>query len=105
MVPGWHAVAFLCLLAIKAYAEPSDDIIGNTRPIDSETSGELGESKDVYIDSRVLSYLQTGELTTGLTTKDKDRILQRAKRFKWEGSHLLRIWKDGKVRIVPLPTE
>ena len=75
MVPGWHAVAFLCLLATEAHAEPVDDIIENTRPIDFETSGELGESKDVYDDSGVLSYLQIGELTAGLTTKDKDRIL------------------------------
>ena len=59
----------------------------------------------MYDDSGILSYLQTGELTAGLTTKDKYRILQQAKRFKWEGSHLLRIWKDRKVGIVPLPTE
>ena len=75
----WHGetdeeMARSCIpvsLSHEAHAEPVDDIIENTRPIDFETSGELGESKDVYDDSGVLSYLQTGELTVGLPTKDR----------------------------------
>ena len=55
----WHVVAFLCLLATKAHAKQVENIIRSTGPIDYETSGELGELKDVCDDLEVLSYLRT----------------------------------------------
>jgi hypothetical protein len=36
-----------------------------------------------------------------VSTKEIDRVLQRARRYWLEGTHILRVWEDGKVRIVP----
>jgi hypothetical protein len=38
-----------------------------------------------------------------VNVKERDRVLQQAKRYRLEGTHILRVWEDGKVRIVPHP--
>ncbi len=40
-----------------------------------------------------------------VSAKERDRVLQRAKRYRLEGTHIFRVWEDGKVRIVPHPDE
>ncbi len=31
--------------------------------------------------------------------------MHRAKRFKWEGNSLLRMWVDGELKVVPCPKQ
>jgi len=40
-----------------------------------------------------------------VSAKERDRVLQRAKRYQLEGTHILRMWEDGKVWIVPHPDQ
>jgi hypothetical protein len=40
-----------------------------------------------------------------VSAKEKDRILQHAWRYWLEGTHILRVWEDGGVQIVPHPTQ
>ena len=102
MVPGWHASAYLCLLqtvdgfgAVASVDRPSAD------SADPEVSGEESGGHDIHADSDVVMYLRTGSIPGMVNAKERDRILQCAKRFRWEGSHILRVWDDGRVRVVP----
>jgi hypothetical protein len=38
-----------------------------------------------------------------VSAKERDRVLERARRYWLEGTHILRMWEDGRVRIVPHP--
>jgi hypothetical protein len=38
-----------------------------------------------------------------VSAKERDRVLQRARKYRVEGTHILQVWEDGKVRIVPHP--
>jgi hypothetical protein len=72
---------------------------------DPESSGDLTRGRDIHRDVLVMEYLRSGTLARTIGAKERDWILQRAKRFKWEGSHMLRLWEDGRVRLVPQPSE
>jgi hypothetical protein len=39
-----------------------------------------------------------------VSAKEKDRVFQQARKYRLEGTHILRVWEDGMVRIVPHPT-
>ncbi|CAM6086499.1 unnamed protein product [Calypogeia fissa] len=39
------------------------------------------------------------------SAKEKDRVFQRAKRYRLEGRHILRVWEDGRVRVIPHPSQ
>jgi hypothetical protein len=67
--------------------------------MESKGSGAL----DIYDDAHVIAYLQVGEIPIGLKPKERDRVLHRVKRFKWEGNSLLRMWADGLVKVVLRP--
>jgi hypothetical protein len=69
--------------------------------MESKGNGAL----DIYDDALVTAYLQASEVPIGLTPKEKDRVMHRAKRFKWEGNSLLRMWADGKVKVVLCPKQ
>jgi hypothetical protein len=40
-----------------------------------------------------------------VSAKERNCVLQRAKRYQLEGTHIFRVWEDGRVRIVPHPTQ
>jgi hypothetical protein len=40
-----------------------------------------------------------------VSAKERDRVLQQTKRYQLEGTHILQVWEDGKVRIVPHPAQ
>jgi len=56
---------------------------------------EGNSALDIHLYLPVMAYLQPGEVLMGLTPKEWDRIVHRAKRFRWEGNSLLRVWMDG----------
>jgi len=53
----------------------------------------------------VLEFLQISMVLGMVSAKERDRVLQSAKRYRLEGTHILRVWEDGRVRIVPHPTQ
>jgi hypothetical protein len=48
--------------------------------MESEGNGAL----DIYDDELVIAYLQASEIPIGLTPKERNRVVHRAKCFKWE---------------------
>jgi hypothetical protein len=50
---------------------------------------------DIHDDLFVIAYLQTNGISVGLTPKELNWVMHKAKRFKWEGNSLLRVWIDG----------
>jgi hypothetical protein len=36
-----------------------------------------------------------------VSVKEKDYVFQQTKRYQLEGTHILRVWEDGKVQIIP----
>jgi len=104
IVFGWHVVSFLCILANgcqEVLCQVQMNPLGTSRNLEIKLD-EI-RSMDIFGDAQMLTYLQLGELDVGLTFKEKDRVLQKAKRYHWKGKHLLKIWQDGHVQVVPWP--
>jgi hypothetical protein len=91
----------LCLLAMNG------DTTGEATvaTVDADDGEESGGAKDIFEDVDVMKYLKNGEVKVTWSTKKRDRVLQRAKRFVWERTHLLRLWSDGTRKVVPAPEE
>jgi hypothetical protein len=83
-LPGWHCSTFLCLLAIHG------DTTGEATVamVDVDGGDESGGVKDIFEDEDVMLYLKAGETKATWSSKERDRVLQRAKRFVWEGTHM-----------------
>jgi len=60
---------------------------GEPHDVDMESKGNGG--LDIYDDALVIAYFQVREVPIGLTPKEKDHVVHRAKRFKWEGNSFL----------------
>jgi len=105
MVPGWHASAFLCLLGVDSNMEGHVTSYSSQR-VDGQSSNlEVGDGSighhDVHDDTLVLEFLRTNMVSSMVSAKERDRVLQRTKRYWLEGTHILRVWEDGRVQIVP----
>jgi hypothetical protein len=98
IVFGWHIVSFLCILA-NGYQKVTCQIQVNPLGTYRNLQIKLDDirSMDIFGDAQMLTYLQIGELDVGLTFKEKDRVLQKAKKYHWKGQHLLMILQDGHV--------
>jgi hypothetical protein len=57
---------------------------GDPHDVDMELEGN--GALDIYDDALVIAYLQASEISIGLTPKEKDYVMHKAKWFKWEGS-------------------
>jgi hypothetical protein len=109
MVLGWHASAFLCLLgvdsSIKGHVTSYLNQRVNGQSLDPEVrDGSIGHH-DVHDDTLVLEFLRTNMVPGMMSTKERDRTLQQVRKYRLEGTHILRMWEDGKVPIVPHPTQ
>ncbi len=93
-LPRWHAYAYLCTLlgCSKDVLETSVDD-GDHHDVDMELEGD--GALDIYDDAHVIAYLQASEVLIGLTLKEKDSVVHKAKWFKWEGNSLQRMWANG----------
>jgi hypothetical protein len=82
----------------------------SSQRVDGQFSNpEVGDGStshhDVHDDTLVLEFLWTSMVPGMVSAKERDCVLQRAKRYWLEGTHILRVWEDGKVRIVPHPAQ
>jgi hypothetical protein len=94
VVLRWHTFACLCTLLgcsrdVPKVGPSSKD--SQEEDIEPKGNGVL----DIHDDLFVISYLQTSGVLVGLTPKDLDRLMHRAKWFKWEGNSLPQVWIDG----------
>jgi hypothetical protein len=73
--------------------------------VDADDGEESGGAKDIFEDVDVVKYLKDEEVKVMWSTKERDRVLQRAKRFVWERTHLLKLWLNDTKKVVPTPEE
>ncbi len=70
---------------------------------DSKVGNGSTDHHDVHDDTLVLEFLWTSMVLGMVNAKERDCVLQRAKRYRLEGTHILKVWEDGKVQIIPHP--
>lgn len=56
---------------------------------DPEGEDGLKDHQDIHDDVMVMEYLQTSIVISIVYVKEQDRVLQRAKKFRHEGKHVL----------------
>jgi hypothetical protein len=109
MVPSWHASAFLCLLGVDSSMEGHVTFYSNQRVDGQPSNPEVGDGStghhDVHDDTLVLEFLRINMALGMVSAKEKDRVLQRARRYWLEGTHIFRMWENGRVQIVPHPAQ
>jgi hypothetical protein len=59
---------------------------GNSHSDDDELEGI--SALDIHLNLLVMAYLHASEVLVGLTPKEQDRVIHRAKWFRWEGNSL-----------------
>lgn len=66
-----------------------------------------GESSEVWTDHPTLDALRSGQLGANLSSKQRYRIQQRLKLYRWDSAQqqLIRVLPDGSTRIVPPPEQ
>ncbi len=103
-IPRCHASTYLCTLLGCSGDVPQTSVDdGDPHDVDMESKGN--GVLDIYDDALVIAYLQAGEVPIGLTPKEKDCVVHKAKRFKWEGNSFLRMRANGQVKVVSRPTQ
>jgi hypothetical protein len=100
-VPGWHASTFLCLLAVDSSMEGHVTSYSNERVDGQSLDPEVGDGStshhDVHDDTLVLEFLWTSIVPSMVSAKERDHVFQRARRYRLKGTHILRVWEDGRV--------
>ncbi len=71
--------------------------------VDMELKGN--GTLDIYDHAHIIAYLQVSEVPIGLTPKERDHVVHKAKWFKWESNLFLRVWADGEVKVVLHPEQ
>jgi hypothetical protein len=109
MVLSWHASAFLCLLGVNFSMEGHVTSYSSQKVDGQSSNPEVGDGSighhDAHDDILVLEFLWTNMVLNMVSAKERNRVLQRFRRYRLEGTHILRVWEDGRVRIVPHPTQ
>jgi hypothetical protein len=93
MVLGWHASAFLCLLGVDFSMEGHVTFYFSQKVDGQSSNPKVGDGStghhDVHDDTLVLEFLQTSMVPGMVSAKEKDRVLQRGRRYRLEGTHIL----------------
>jgi hypothetical protein len=79
--------------------------VDNGDPHDVDMESEGNGALDIYDNVPIIAYLQVGEVPIGLTPKEMDHVVHRAKQFKWEGNSLLWMWAYGQMKVMPHPKQ
>jgi fructose-1,6-bisphosphatase len=66
--------------------------------IESEGDGAL--DLDIHQNTYVIAYLQERKVLVGLTSKECDHVVDKAKWFKWEGNSFLHTCTNEHVHVV-----
>ncbi len=74
---------------------------GESHDVDIEQEGD--GAFHIHVDAPIIAYLQAYEISIGLTPKEWDWVVHKAKWFKWEGN--LHVWVDGQVWVVLRPKQ
>ncbi len=100
----WHASTYLCTL-LECFGDVFQTNMDDGDPHDVDMELEGNGALHIYDDALVIAYLQAWEILIGLTPKERDCVVHRAKRFKWEDNSLLWMWAYGQVKVVFCPKQ
>jgi hypothetical protein len=89
-IPTLDQEYIVCAVVTRGGSRLTQPLSTKPDAVDLESNEDLTWGRDIYSDVLVMEYLHSGTLAGIIGAKERDRILQRAKRFKWEGSHMLR---------------
>lgn len=109
MMISWHTSILLCLLRGDSNIEAlltsyfSQRVDDHSSDLDIEDG--VMDKRDIHNDALVLKFLRTSMVPDTVGAKERDRVHQRAKRYRLEEAHVLRVWEDGKIQVVPHPAE
>jgi hypothetical protein len=103
-VLGWHAFAYLCNL-LGCFGDVPQTNVDDGDPHDVDMEFQCNGALDIYEDAPIIAYLQVDEVLIRITPKERDRVVHRAKWFKWEGNSFLRMWAYGQVKVVFCPKQ
>ena len=87
--PVWGAAVFLNLCLVPAC------------PVQQATLPPRRVPVDVWQDTSLLTYLQTGSHATGATPQERDRVQKRAKHYIWSHGAIVRVFPAGTFKVVP----
>ncbi len=104
VVLGWHAFAYLCTL-LGCCGDVCEDNMGSGNSHNDDDKPKGNGALDIHLDLLVMAYLHACEVLVGLTPKEWDWVVHRVKWFQCEGNSLLRVWKNGRVCVVPCPKQ
>ncbi|CAM6093840.1 unnamed protein product [Calypogeia fissa] len=90
---------------MASYSSQGVDV-GPSYPLgDPEDEGGDTNQRDVHHNEMMLEFLHTGMVPSLADAKEKDCVFRRAKRHCLEGRHILQVWKDGRVLVIPHPSQ
>jgi hypothetical protein len=104
IIPGWHASAYLCTL-LGCFGDVLQTSVNDGDPHDVDMESKGNGALDIYDDAPIITYLQVSEIPIGLTPKERDHVVHKAKQFKWEGNSFLWMWVDGQVKVMFHPEQ
>jgi len=87
-IPEWHASAYLCTL-LGCFGDLPQTSVNDGDPHDVDMESKGNGALDIYDDALIITYLQASEIPIGLTPKERDCVVHKAKQFKWEGNSFL----------------
>jgi len=77
-VPRWHAFAYLCIL-LGCFGDVPHNNMDDGDPHEVDMDLEGNGALDIYDDAPIIAYLEVGEVPIGLTPKEMDYVVHRAK--------------------------
>jgi hypothetical protein len=87
-IPGWHASTYLCTL-LGCFGDVPQTNVNDGDPHDVDMESKGNGALDIYDYALVIAYLQTCEVLNGLTPKETDYVVHKAKWFKLEDDSFL----------------
>ncbi len=92
---GWHASTFLCLSGVDSSMEGHVTSYSNQRVNGQSSNPEVRDGSidhhDVHDDTLVLEFLRTSMVPGMVSAKERDYVLQQTRRYRLEGTHILRV--------------
>ncbi len=99
-----HVSTYLCAL-LGCFKDVFQSNIDSGDSQDDDDEPHDNGALDIHDDALVIAYLQACEIPIGLTPKEYDQIVHKAKRFRWEGNSLLWLWTNGRISVLFRPKQ
>ncbi len=100
----WHAFTYLCIVLEHFGNVPHNGMDNGDFHHDQDIKLEGNGVLDIHEDIPIIASTSMWS-SNWVTLKEQNHIMHRAKRFKWEGNFLVRVWTNGWIRVLPCRKE